>query len=58
MNKDEEILRALGRIEGRMDGIEKLNERVRILELWQWWLKGAWAALTGAWIYLCRQTPK
>ena len=41
-----------------MDGIEKLNERVRILELWQWWLKGAWAALTGAWIYLCRQTPK
>ena len=29
-----------------MDGIEKLIERVGNLELWQWWLKGAWAALT------------
>jgi hypothetical protein len=54
MNMDDEILRTLGRIEGGMDGIEKLYERVRKLEMWQSWLKGAWAALTGAWVYLCR----
>lgn len=55
MNSDDEILRSLGRIEGRLDGIEKLFERVRKLEMWQSWLKGAWAALMVAWGYLCRQ---
>jgi hypothetical protein len=55
MNDNEEILRALGRIEGRVIGIEKLAERVSKLEMWQAWLKGAWAALMGAWLYLCRQ---
>ena len=55
MNKDDEILRTLGRIEGRLDGIEKLYERVRKLEMWQAWLKGAWGALVGAWLYLFRQ---
>ena len=55
MTKDDEILRSLGRIEGRLDGIEKLYERVRKLEMWQHWLKGAWAALVGAWLYLFRQ---
>jgi hypothetical protein len=56
MNKDDEILRALGRIEGRVNGsFEKLGERVSKLEMWQAWLKGAWAALMGAWLYLCRQ---
>ena len=54
-NKDDEILRTLGRIEGRLEGIEKLYERVRKLEMWQSWLKGAWGALVGAWVYLCRQ---
>ena len=54
-NKDDDILRALGRIEGRLDGIEKLYERVRKLEMWQSWLKGAWGALVGAWVYLCKQ---
>ena len=55
MNKDDEILRSLGRIEGRLIGIEKLFERVRKLEMWQSWLKGAWGALVGAWFYLYRQ---
>jgi hypothetical protein len=55
MNKGDEILRALGRIEGRLIGIEKLFERVRKLEMWQSWLKGAWGALAGAWFYLYRQ---
>jgi hypothetical protein len=58
MNKDDEILRALGRIEGRLDGIEKLFERVGKLEMWQAWLKGAWAALAGGWLYLFRQAGK
>jgi len=55
MNRDDEILRSLGRIEGRLDGFEKLFERVGKLEIWQAWLKGAWAALVGGWLYLFRQ---
>lgn len=55
MNEYGEILTRLARIEGRLDGIEKLSERVRNLEIWQSWLKGAWAALVTAWLYLCRQ---
>ena len=46
MNTLNEILRALGRIEGQLNEIRKLNERVSKLEVWQSWLKGAWAAVT------------
>ena len=46
-----EILRALGRIEGELIQIRKLNERVSQLEVWQSWLKGAWAVVA-AWCYL------
>jgi hypothetical protein len=46
-----EILARLGRIE---DGINKVGERVRMLEIWQGWLKGAWSVLMVAWAYLCR----
>lgn len=49
-----EILRALGRIEGELVEIRKLSERVRKLEMWQSWLKGGWAALVGAYVYLSR----
>ena len=49
-----EILRALGRIEGELIEIRKLSERVRMLEVWQAWLKGGWAALVAAYLYLCR----
>ncbi len=55
MNEYGEILTRLARIEGRLEGIEKLSERVGKLEMWQSWLKGAWAALVTAWIYLYRQ---
>ena len=33
-----EILRALGRIEGELIEIRKLSERVRALEVWRVWL--------------------
>jgi len=46
MNTLNEILRALGRIEGELIEIRKINERVSRLEVWQSWLKGAWAAVT------------
>jgi hypothetical protein len=51
MNTLNEILRALGRIEGQLMEIRKINERVSQLEVWQSWLKGAWAVVT-AWCYL------
>ncbi len=44
MDTANEILRALGRIEGELVEIRKLSERVSKLELWQSWLKGGWAA--------------
>jgi hypothetical protein len=47
-----DIQRTLGRIEGRLDELCKLAERVRQLEAWQWWLKGGWAALAAGYAYL------
>ncbi len=55
MNTLNEILRALGRIEGELIEIRKISERVRTLEIWQYWLRGAGAALIAAHLYLCRQ---
>jgi len=54
MDKYNEILRALGRIEGELVEIRKLSERVWILEHWQSWLKGAWAILAAGYAYLFR----
>ena len=54
MDKYDEILRALGRIEGRLMGIERLSERVAKLEMWIAWLKGGWAALLAVYLYVCR----
>jgi hypothetical protein len=53
MQAYEEILRALGRIEGELIEIRKLSERVAKLEAWQWWLRGGWAAIVAAAVYLC-----
>ena len=60
--EDTQILRALGHIEGRLDGIdkrldamEKLYQRVSILEQCQSWLKGASAVFATAFCYLFRQ---
>ena len=55
MDTYNEILRALGRIEGELVEIRKLSERVTKLEIWQSWLKGGWAVLVAAYVYLCRQ---
>ena len=55
METYEEILRALGRIEGELVEIRKLSERVRKLEVLQSWLKGGWAVLVAGWLYLWRE---
>jgi hypothetical protein len=49
------ILITLGEIRGELVGIRKLAERVRKLELWQSWIKGAWAALVAGYAYLFRE---
>ena len=55
MNTYQEILRALGRIEGELVEIRKLSERVNKLEVLQSWLKGGWAVLVAGWLYLWRE---
>ena len=51
----DEILFMLGEIRGELVEIRKLSERVSILEQWQAWLKGAWAAIAAALAYLIRE---
>jgi hypothetical protein len=45
MNRDDEIIRALGRIEGELVEIRKVTERVRRLEVW--------IAVLAACVYVC-----
>jgi len=52
MDRYEEILHMLGRIEGELIQIRKLSERVTKLELWQSWLKGGWAVIIAMYLYL------
>jgi hypothetical protein len=52
MDKDNDVMRSLGRIEGQLFEIRKLSERVCKLEQWQSWLKGGWAFLAAASAYL------
>jgi hypothetical protein len=54
MSTHDDILRAIGRIEGELMEIRKLSQRVSTLELWQSWLKGGWAAVVAMYVYLCR----
>ena len=56
MDTYNEILRALGRIEGELVEIRGLSARVSKLEQWQSWLKGGWAVLAAAFAYLCKGT--
>lgn len=42
----DEIMRSLGRIEGRLGNLEDLPKRVRALESWRSFLTGAWGILT------------
>ena len=59
MDRLDNMERSIGRIEGKLDGIEvqikqinSLNERVSALEHWQAWLKGGWAVLATAFTYV------
>jgi hypothetical protein len=54
MNENSEILIMLGRIEGELVEIRKLNQRVSRLEICHSWLKGAWAAFIGLCAYIYR----
>jgi hypothetical protein len=54
MDKSDEILMSLGRLEGVLV-VSQLPERVRRLEMWQSWLKGGLAAITAAFAYLFRR---
>ena len=54
VNAIDQVLRALGRIEGELIEIRKVSERVNRLEVTLSWLKGAWAAMAGAGAYLYR----
>lgn len=49
-----EVLRGLGRIEGELVEIRQLSERVSKIEVWQSWLKGAWAVLVAGFAYVYR----
>ena len=54
-NQIMEILRSLGRIEGRLSVFSDLSERLSKLEMRQSWLKGVWAALAVVFAYVCRE---
>ncbi len=54
MDTLQEILLALGRIEGRLEGMRAISERVSKLEQWQAWLKGGWAAVVAMYAHLYR----
>ena len=57
MNTRDEILIAIGRIEGKLEVLESLSQRVSALERWQPWLKSAWAATTAICAWLFRGSP-
>lgn len=54
MHTDDRILILLGEIRGELVELRKLSERVRKLEIRQAWLKGGWAAIAVAYLYLYR----
>ena len=51
MNIIEVLVFLLGRLDGELVEIRKLPDRVSRLERWQYWLKGGWAILAGAYAY-------
>ena len=54
MDRIDMLLRAVGRIEGKLEEIPDLSHRVSSLEMWQWCLKGAWGAVLGMYVYAWR----
>jgi hypothetical protein len=57
MNTRDEILIAIGRIEGKLEAFATLSQRVSTLERWQWWLKGGWFAMATMCAWLFRGFP-
>ncbi len=55
MDKHDETILLLGRIEGRLIEIGKLSERVSKVETSLAWLKGGWAAIVAGYVYVCRR---
>jgi hypothetical protein len=51
MTNEDRIISLLERIDGQL---LHLAERVRMLEIWQAWLKGALVALVTPWVHLYR----
>jgi hypothetical protein len=54
MATHDDILLAIGRIEGKLEAYATLSQRVSNLERWQAWLKGGWAALAAMFAWLFR----
>jgi hypothetical protein len=54
MATHDDILLAIGRIEGKLEAYATLSQRVSNLERWQAWLKGGWAALAAMFAWLSR----
>jgi hypothetical protein len=55
MNSDEKfdnIQRTLGRMEGMLEGIKDVPERLSRVERTISWLKGGWTFLAAAWAYI------
>jgi len=57
MNTRDEILIAIGRIEGKLEAFATLSQRVSTLERWQAWLKGGWFAMATMYAWLFRGFP-
>ena len=57
MNTRDEILIAIGRIEGKLEAFASLSQRVSALERWQPWLKTGWAAMAAMCAWLFRGSP-
>jgi len=56
MNTHDEILLAIGRIEGKLEVIASLSQRVSNLERWQPWLKIGWATAAAICAWLFRES--
>jgi hypothetical protein len=54
MATHDDILLAIGRIEGKLEAYAALSQRVSNLERWQAWLKGGWAAFAAMFAWLFR----
>ena len=52
MSTNRDVLQLIGRIEGELVEIRKLNHRVAKLEIWQSWLRGGWVAFAAMHAYL------